>query len=79
MDVVVEKGFFRIKKVFAPVGRQDVVSVDEATALEKVAYVVKAVIVEAVGVERGFAVLHYDVVAYLREPRVPVIKKIVAR
>ena len=62
-DIVVEDCLVRSGAVLSPVAGQFVVVVEDPSALEEVAEVVEAVIVEAVGVDGHRAVLQFHVIA----------------
>ena len=77
--VVVERSLSRVRVVFAPVRRELVVAVGELSALEVVARVVEAVVVEAVGLELLLSVRKRHVLPHLRDLRFAVVVEPVAR
>ena len=64
--------------VFAPVGGERVVAVDQTSALEEVAHAVEAVVVQAVGEECLFAVFHHHALTHFRNLRFAVIMQAVS-
>ena len=78
LHVVVEHRHLRIGVVLAPVGGQRGLSVNHFAPFEEVGVVVDTVEVEAVGIERGLAVLEYHVIAGTCQLRISVVIGIVA-
>ena len=76
--VEIEDGLLRVGMVLAPVGGERHGAIDELAALEEIAEVVHAVVVERVGIERRLAVLEHHIVAGLRQLVVAVIVGILA-
>ncbi len=76
--VVIEHGAFRVGVVFAPVGAEPVLAVNELSATEEVSRIVEAVVVKAVGVERLPAVAEHDILTRLHHLPHTVIPRVVA-
>ena len=76
--VEIEDGLLRVGMVLAPVGGERHGAIDELAALEEIAEVVHAVVVERVGIERRLAVLEHHIVAGLRQLVVAVVVGILA-